>query len=180
MVMMGAFCRIVAVTTLLGAAGCKELSLDPNTGPNRDTHTSYFPISTQTAHGSVDCNTCHGAFDTFTQFDCLSSGCHPQADTDASHVGEAGYSYDSPSCYRCHPTGAFDHSPFFPIAPGTRHSGIACATCHVDPTTRKVFSCTTSPCHPQSETDGHHTDVRSYMYTPTSCYDCHANGRAGG
>lgn len=176
---MGMLCRLVAVTALLGATGCKELTLDANTGPDRPGHADYFPISAQTAHGAVDCNTCHGAFDTFTQFDCLSAGCHPQAETDANHAGEPGYGYDSASCYGCHPTGiGVDHSKFFPIASG-RHSGIGCATCHVDPTSRKVFSCTTSPCHPQSETDGHHRDVRGYMYTPTSCYDCHPDGRAG-
>ena len=171
--------RVLGIAALVPLVGCKDLQLDPNTGPTRSTHTTYFPIQTQTAHGSVDCNTCHGAFETFKQFDCLSSGCHPQVETDANHAGEPGYAYNSPSCYSCHPTGVgVDHSMFFPIAQG-RHSGIACATCHVDPTNRKVFSCTTSPCHPASETDGHHVDVRSYTYTPTSCYQCHPNGRAG-
>lgn len=168
---------LVAIVALVGVAGCKSLTggLSPNTGPTRDTHTRYFPITAQTAHGTVDCDTCHGAFASFTQFDCLSSGCHPQATTDAGHSNVPGYGYDSPGCYRCHPTGVgVDHSKIFAIGPGTRHN-LACATCHIDSTTRLVFSCTTSPCHPQSDTNPRHDpqNVPAYQYTPTSCFNCH-------
>jgi hypothetical protein len=170
--------RVLALTVFLVAGGCRDLGLNPNTGPNHDTHTTYFPITTQSAHGNVDCNTCHGPFDTFKQFDCLGSGCHPQTDTDGNHAAVPGYAYGSLSCYTCHPTGiSVDHTQFFPIGPGVRHNGIGCATCHIDATSRKVFSCTTAPCHSQSETNGHHNGVRGYVYSPTSCYDCHPSGK---
>lgn len=66
-------------------------------------HEALFPLATGEHHKNVECNACHGQFDTFTRFDCL--GCHGLAATGMAHSGVADFTYDSPSCYRCHPTG---------------------------------------------------------------------------
>jgi hypothetical protein len=46
------------------------------------------------------CATCHVNPGNYTQFDCLS--CHRASGTNQDHSGVSGYTYDSPSCYRCH------------------------------------------------------------------------------
>jgi len=86
------------------------------TQPTNDQHTSlFFPISTGRIHaigapavhvaGIIDCNSCHGTSDSFRGFDCLT--CHTPTPTIPNHVQNkiAGFSYDSPSCYGCHPDG---------------------------------------------------------------------------
>ena len=86
------------------------------TQPTNDQHTSlFFPISTGRIHamgapavhvaGVIDCNSCHGTSNTFRGFDCLT--CHTPTPTIPNHVQKniQGFSYDSPSCYGCHPDG---------------------------------------------------------------------------
>ena len=67
----------------------------------------YFPIYSGAHAGRwTECATCHVNPNNYTQFDCLS--CHPHSDktaTDGHHSQIAGYSYDSQSCYSCHPQG---------------------------------------------------------------------------
>lgn len=68
-------------------------------------HTAFFPIASG-RHSGNPCSACHTNSASYADFNCL--GCHPHSDkaqTDSHHNGENGYSYDSDSCYRCHPTG---------------------------------------------------------------------------
>ena len=61
----------------------------------------YFAIYSGTHAGRwTSCSTCHINASDYTQFDCLS--CHSAAQTTPRHAQISGYSYDSPSCYRCH------------------------------------------------------------------------------
>jgi hypothetical protein len=62
-------------------------------------HSGFFNL-TSGAHQNVACNVCHNVAGDFTTFSC--TGCHAQAATASIHAGRTGYSYDSPSCYRCH------------------------------------------------------------------------------
>lgn len=65
---------------------------------------NFFPINSGAHRGEWDsCATCHTTPGDFQTFDCLS--CHQQATMDNKHSERADYSYDSPSCYRCHPRG---------------------------------------------------------------------------
>lgn len=68
---------------------------------------AWFPIYSGTHAGRwSQCAQCHTVPTDFTVFTCLS--CHPHDDrtgTDGHHAAVAGYSYDSASCYRCHPRG---------------------------------------------------------------------------
>ena len=110
------------VQALLGIAvlsGCSQSDSGAGrwlTQPTSEQHTSlFFPISTGSIHamgspavhvaGSIDCNSCHGASDSFRGFDCLT--CHTPTPTIPNHVQKnvGGFSYDSPSCYGCHPDG---------------------------------------------------------------------------
>jgi hypothetical protein len=49
------------------------------------------------------CEECHAVPGDFGFFTCLT--CHDQPRMDDKHSEEAGYSYDSPTCLSCHPTG---------------------------------------------------------------------------
>ena len=64
----------------------------------------YFPIYSGAHRGRWNaCSTCHVNPSDYRQFDCLS--CHTASRTTPDHSGVSGYSYDSQSCYRCHPRG---------------------------------------------------------------------------
>jgi hypothetical protein len=145
---------------------------------SRDDHDVHFPIKTG-KHGGIDCNKCHGAFDTFKLFDCL--GCHADSATTPKHAGVSGYSWDSPSCYSCHPRGVsdgpggVDHTKIFPIAAGDKHQNIACSSCHADPASRKNVSCTV--CHDAARCDPVHVDVGGYQWTSGTCLRCHADSQ---
>jgi len=64
----------------------------------------YFPIySGKHEEEWNQCSDCHNVANDYSIFDCLSCHTNPQTDEDHSEVD--GYSYDSPSCFACHPTG---------------------------------------------------------------------------
>jgi len=66
--------------------------------------TQFFPIYSGTHAGRwTSCSTCHINPSDYSQFDCLS--CHSASQTTPKHSGVKNYTYDSPSCYRCHPQG---------------------------------------------------------------------------
>lgn len=69
---------------------------------------AYFPIFSGTHKGTwATCSDCHVSSTNFANFSCL-LGCHTHADQTQvtnQHQGVPGFSYDSPSCYACHPDG---------------------------------------------------------------------------
>ena len=95
---------------------------------------SWFPLTPGSAHafgrtvstGTINCESCHSAAaQTFTDFSCISCHEHDQTLTDRLHLATSGYTYQTQSCFACHPTGermAFDHA------------GITgeCAACHAE------------------------------------------------
>ncbi len=138
-------------------------------------HSSYFVIAG--AHTTLSCDQCHNGNYNTTPSTCY--GCHQKdydATTNPAHQ-PAGFATD---CTQCHTQTAwspstFDHTTFFPL---TGSHNVSCTRCHINSSNFAQFSCTNS-CHSQASTDPHHTDVRNYVYSPTSCYSCHANGKAG-
>ncbi|UCD64890.1 MAG: hypothetical protein JSW34_05515 [Candidatus Zixiibacteriota bacterium] len=143
----------------------------------------FFPIYSGNHVGAwTECSTCHTDPDDRSVFDCLV--CHDQPTIDPFHLGMPEYSYVSSVCYTCHPAGTvedyLEHDVnFFPIYSGT-HDGrwSDCATCHIDPASKAVFSCLVS-CHPQTQTDNKHnnpTPVPGYVYDSYECYNCHPTG----
>ncbi len=63
-----------------------------------------FPL---TGPHRLDCSTCHMGGNTRV-FNCLACHEHSRQKMDDKHKEERGYSYDSPSCVRCHPNGKSD------------------------------------------------------------------------
>ena len=138
-------------------------------------HSSYYVIAG--AHVSLSCDQCHNGNYNTAPATCY--GCHKNdydATNNPAHAA-AGFPTD---CAQCHSQTAwtpstFDHTSFFPL---TSSHNVSCSTCHINSSNFAQFSCTAA-CHSQAETDSHHTDVANYVYSPTSCYSCHANGTAG-
>jgi len=107
----------------------------------------YFPIYSGSHKGEWDkCTDCHTNPSNYTEFTCIT--CHKNPETNNDHNGVNGYSYSSPACLACHPTGSeddgFDHSKTkFPLMGA--HLNAACLDCHAS----------------------------GYAGTPTDCASCH-------
>ncbi len=147
-----------------------------------DHDAQFFPIFSGTHNNEWnDCNVCHTNPVDRTQVSCLS--CHTQTDSDNMHGSMNGYSYDSPSCISCHPSGlkgtfrAHD-SEFFPVFSG-KHNGEwnDCVDCHTTQSTRLTFSCFL--CHSKTKMDDKHLGKEDgYAYDSNLCYSCHPNGKS--
>ncbi|OFX22717.1 MAG: hypothetical protein A2033_10660 [Bacteroidetes bacterium GWA2_31_9] len=66
--------------------------------------TQYFPI-TKGKHSGIQCNECHTNAGSCNIFSCIDCHEHNKSDMDKEHDDEGGYSYNSLSCYGCHPAG---------------------------------------------------------------------------
>lgn len=68
-----------------------------------------FPIYTGRHRGTwTTCTQCHPNASNYADFTCLSCHEHNKTSMDNKHQGESGYSYTSPACLNCHPTGNGD------------------------------------------------------------------------
>jgi hypothetical protein len=86
---------------------CLGCHPDGRAGFFGDHDAQFFPIYSG-AHNRnwADCATCHTTPSNKSVFTCLSCHDHDQARMDDKHLGEVqDYSYDSASCFRCHPNG---------------------------------------------------------------------------
>ena len=143
-------------------------------------HDAVFPIFSGSHAGQwTSCTDCHINATNRTVFSCMTGACHPQAATDPLHNGIPGYAFTAAQCLSCHPTGQpaqfTQHDQlYFRIYSG-RHTGLwsSCAACHPTAGQPAVFTCMSGSCHPQAETDSHHTQVTGYSYTAQACYSCH-------
>jgi len=75
--------------------------------PSTFNHDSqYFPIYSGHHNGTWStCGDCHTNSSDYKVFSCITCHAHNQTDMDNHHSGVSGYSYNSNSCYQCHPTG---------------------------------------------------------------------------
>ena len=116
---------------------CKDChSLNPGWKPaDYANHDASFPIYSGKHKGEWNsCADCHTNPSNYAQFSCTT--CHEHSnkqDVDSHHSGVSGYSYNSTSCYACHPTGSkggsFDHAKSgFPLTGA--HITTACTDCH--------------------------------------------------
>ena len=137
-------------------------------------------------HASLRCEDCHrqtGA-QQFTGRVAPCVTCHQSAYNATTAPAHATMGLPT-QCEMCHQftTWSFarfpQHDGIFPIYSGA-HAGAwrNCFTCHTDPTTYRVFVCTS--CHTQPETDPHHQGIPGYQWQSTSCLACHPAGRSGG
>lgn len=112
-----------------------------------DHDNTFFPIYSGKHLGVWnDCNQCHTNPNNISDFTCIT--CHINPETDEAHVSVNGYSYNSPACLACHPTGdadnVFNHNNTgFPLTGA--HTTADCIQCHAN----------------------------GYQGTPTDCNACH-------
>jgi hypothetical protein len=132
----------------------------------------YFPIYSSKHEGEwSECVDCHTNPSNYTVFTCVT--CHANPETDNQHNGVNGYSFDSPACLACHPTGdadlVFDHnSTAFPLTGA--HTSLDCVDCHsagYQGTPTDCASCHTAN-YNQTTNPGH-----AGLGLPTDCQSCH-------
>lgn len=67
----------------------------------------YFPIYSGKHKGQWNlCSECHTNPANYKVFSCIDCHEHNKTSTDNEHQGVSGYSYNSLSCFQCHPTGS--------------------------------------------------------------------------
>jgi hypothetical protein len=78
--------------------------------------------------------------------------------------------------------GVDGHSKYLPLA-GTAHdpsaagTTVTCTGCHTDPSSFRMFQCTTT-CHTSAVVTPLHTGLTDFTYGDQACYDCHRAGIA--
>ncbi len=114
------------------------------------THDDLFPIYSGKHNGEWNnCTDCHTQPENYSIFSCTDCHEHNKSETDDDHQGVSGYTYNSNSCYACHPNGdeksAFNHNlTNFPLKGA--HVATECVACHTS----------------------------GYVGTSTNCNSCHA------
>ena len=172
--------RTLALSTDCAMCHTTEPGWSPAQFPD---HNSYYAL--QGAHAAIasNCASCHNGNYTNTPNTCF--GCHSTDYNQTTNPNHQTNMFPT-DCEACHSQNAwtpstFDHdAQYFPIYSG-KHRGEwnQCTECHTTPSNYALFTCI--QCHEhsnKSNVDGHHSDVRNYVYTATSCFDCHPRGRA--
>ena len=135
----------------------------------------FFPIYSGEHKGEWNkCTECHTT-STYSNFSCTSCHEHNQADTDSEHKGISGYSYNSLSCYGCHPmgnkSGTFNHnSTSFPLTGA--HTTVQCASCHTSGYGGTSSECKT--CHQKNYTAAQ-TPNHTAAGISVDCKTCHTS-----
>jgi hypothetical protein len=153
---------------------CETCHTESAWSPSTFDHDSqYFPIYSGKHNGQwADCNECHTTPNNFALFSCIDCHEHNQVDTDNSHNGVGGYSYNSIACFECHPTGegqGFDHNlSNFPLTGA--HLITECLACH-----ESGFSGTTTICSDCHITDYNQSVNPNHQQAgiPITCETCH-------
>lgn len=147
-------------------------------------HDAIFPIFSGTHRGRwSECASCHIDANNSHNVSCLTCHEHDRSRMDPFHQGFPGYTYDTPACLQCHPTGEAgrfgEHETFFPIFSGKHSRGwTSCATCHPNAQSRTEYTCLTCHEHNQERMDDKHLGgVQGYSYDSPSCLFCHPGGR---
>ena len=170
---------------VFNSANCLSCHPTGEQGDFLEHDAQFFPIFSGTHINTWDaCATCHTDVNNRQVFSCVTCHEHAQDLMDPKHQGIQGYSFDSATCFGCHPTGEKgefrEHdSLYFPIYSGAhRGEWASCATCHNVPGNNKVFTCIDCHEHNQQRTDNQHLgEVQNYRYESAACYECHPRGR---
>ncbi|MBP6825825.1 MAG: hypothetical protein KA165_04600, partial [Saprospiraceae bacterium] len=147
---------------------------DPDWTPAQFTQhdADYFPIYSGKHKGTwSQCAECHTNPSNYAEFTCTT--CHVNPETNNQHNGVNGYSYNSPACLACHPTGnstdVFDHNNTqFPLTGA--HQSAACVDCH-----SSGYAGTPTDCAACHTTDYNQSANPSHtaLAIPTNCASCH-------
>ncbi|NJD11059.1 MAG: hypothetical protein FIB01_11705, partial [Gemmatimonadetes bacterium] len=184
------------------ASACGTCHADPHrgdVGPRCEqchSEASWHQVGAQNAHSrtrlpdlgvhaALRCEDCHRRTGSqqFTGRVRPCSDCHLTAYTNTTSPAHATLGIPT-TCETCHQftTWSFarfpQHDALFPIFTGA-HAGVwrNCATCHPDPTSYRVFVCTS--CHTQGETDPRHQGIAGYQWQSQACLTCHPAARHG-
>jgi len=147
---------------------------DPGWKPARfEVHDiQYFPIYSGTHHEAWSaCTDCHTNTGNYAEFTCVT--CHANPETDNEHQNVVGYSYHSPACLACHPTGekagAFNHNNTnFPLTGA--HTTVDCISCHANGYAGTPMEC--SACHTQDYNQSQNPNHQTLSLS-TDCASCH-------
>lgn len=137
-----------------------------------DHDAQFFPIYSGKHKGEwASCADCHTNPSNYAEFTCTT--CHTNPKTDNSHTGIGGYTYNSPACLACHPTGsandAFDHNTTnFPLTGA--HLSTDCVECHTSGYAGTPKQC--SACH-TTDFNQAANPKHSTLNIPTDCAMCH-------
>ena len=139
---------------------------------NFDHDSQYFPIYSGAHDGEWDqCVDCHSNPANYAEVVCTT--CHVNPETNNQHNGVGGYSYSSPACLACHPTGSgddnFDHnSTAFPLTGA--HLSAECLDCH-----SAGFQGTPTDCAACHTTDFNQSQNPNHVALnfSTDCATCH-------
>lgn len=152
---------------------CHQDDYRGTTEPNHAT--SGFPTT---------CASCHSTStwrDASFSHRGISNGCAVchQDDYDGTNDPNHAAAGFPTSCELCHDTNDWDGADFdhdFPIDSGD-HKNLACADCHLAPSSFRTFSCTHCHAHNQREMNDEHDRVPDYVWQSSACYACHPNGQ---
>jgi hypothetical protein len=141
----------------------------------REHDAKSFPIYSG-KHGGEwnNCSDCHSNPASYAQFTCIDCHAHNQADMNDKHGNVQGYTYNSPACLACHPTGSaegtFNHNTSaFPLTGA--HATTDCIQCHSNGyigTSKFCYSCHAAAFN-QSTNPNHITSN-----FPNTCETCHS------
>ena len=137
-----------------------------------DHDAALFPINSGSHKGQWNfCSDCHVDQSNFKNFECINCHTHAKTETDSKHVGVNGYSYQSRSCFACHPRGSkdgvMDHSlTNFPLVGA--HVNVSCIQCHQTGYAGTPTACIS--CHQAKFTSAPNHVSQNY---PQDCKQCH-------
>jgi hypothetical protein len=163
-------------SALMFSSDCTTCHTENAWSPSTFDHDAqYFPIYSGKHEGEWSaCTECHTNPANYTEFTCIT--CHMNPETDNSHNGVPGYSYNSTSCLACHPTGSaddvFDHSmTAFPLTGA--HATTDCIQCHASGYAGTPTEC--SACHIQDFNQTINPNHNAIGLS-TDCASCHTTG----
>ena len=167
-------------TTLGFSNDCAECHTIAGWSPSNFDHSSH-PLNGAHALIATDCNACHKGDYSNTPNTCF--GCHSDDYSGTTNPNHQTSGF-STNCAECHTEtswkpSTFDHDAmYFPIYSGKhRDEWSSCTDCHKDPANYSSFTCIA--CHEHSnknDLDDDHQGVSGYIYSATSCFDCHPTG----
>lgn len=134
-----------------------------------------FSFALTGKHAALACTACHAAGQPFSTASRQCLSCH-QKDLSTANATVMAHDTYGTKCEQCHNASSWLGAKVAHPEFGLPHHNATCAQCHTTPTDPMMFTCLTSGCHPQAETDSRHRSVGGYMYEPTACYRCHKGG----